>query len=178
MPAQQLRATGIDRSFDKLIAFAAARMPEGALDGAVQAGPIAFFPNNCVWASRIAGNRVVLIGDAAGAPDPTQGHGTALLFHDVRALSELLLAESDWDAAIEEFAERRRRAFGVILECDRWSNVFFEASAEAARLREGDERARQNDPTLGGLALIETRGPHGLVADEAARRAWFGETLA
>ena len=178
MAAERLRATGVDRSFDALVAFAAPRMPEGALDGAVQAGPIGFFPNNCVWAGRIAGNRVVLIGDAAGAPDPTQGHGTALVFHDVRTLSELLLAESDWDAAIEEFAVQRRRVFDVILESDRWSNVFFEAGAEAEQLREGHERARQHDPTLGGFALIETCGPHGLTADEAARGAWFGEGLA
>jgi menaquinone-9 beta-reductase len=119
----------------------------------------------------------VLIGDAAGAPDPTQGHGTALLFHDVRALSELLLTESDWESAIEEFAGRRRRAFAVIREVDCWHNVFFDTSAEAARLREGHVRARQHDPTVGGFSAIEVNGPAGLVADEAARRRYFGEDL-
>lgn len=153
-------------------------MPEGALADARQAGPIGFFPNNDTWTSRIAGNGVVLVGDAAGAPDPTQGHGTALVFHDVRALSELLLAETDWDAAVEEYADRRRRAFGVIREHDCWQNVFFDTGEEAERLREGHERAKQHDPTLGGFASIETRGPFGLVADAAARRAYFGEDLA
>ena len=83
-------------------------MPEGALADAQQAGPIGFFPNNDTWASQIAGNGVVLIGDAAGAPDPTGAHGTSLLFRDVRVLSELLLSTADWEAAIAEFAERRR----------------------------------------------------------------------
>jgi 2-polyprenyl-6-methoxyphenol hydroxylase-like FAD-dependent oxidoreductase len=178
MSAQRLRETGVDRSFAALVAFAAQHMPEGALEQVEQQGPIGFFPNNDSWASRIAGNDVVLIGDAAGAPDPTQGHGTSLLFHDVRHLSELLLSEANWAIAIEEFAERRRRAFGVIREVDCWHNAFFDTSAEAARLREGHERARAHDSTLGGFAFIEVSGPYGLVADEAARRRFFGEALA
>ena len=153
MTARRLRETGVDRSFAALVAFAAGHTPEGTLQNVEQQGPIGFFPNNDIWASRIAGNDVVLIGDAAGAPDPTQGHGTSLLFHDVRALSELLLSESNWETAIEEFAERRRRAFAVIHEVDCWHNVFFDTSAEAARLREGHARAQQHDPTLGGFSL-------------------------
>ena len=177
MTAQRLQETGVDRSFAALVAFAAAHTPQGALQNVEQQGPIGFFPNNDIWASRIAGNDVVLVGDAAGAPDPTQGHGTALLFHDVRALSELLLSESNWETAIEEFAERRRQAFAVIHEVDCWHNVFFDTSAEAARLREGHGRAQQHDPTLGGFSAIEVNGPAGLVADEAARRRYFGEDL-
>jgi 2-polyprenyl-6-methoxyphenol hydroxylase-like FAD-dependent oxidoreductase len=177
MTAQRLRATGVDRSFAALVDFAAGHAPEGTLRDIEQQGPIGFFANNDIWASRIAGNGVVLIGDAAGAPDPTQGHGTALLFHDVRTLSELLLSESNWEAAIKEFADRRHRAFAVIREVDRWHNVFFDVSAEAARLRESHQRARQHDPTLGGFSSIEVNGPTGLVADEEARRRYFGEDL-
>jgi menaquinone-9 beta-reductase len=177
MTAQRLQETGVVRSFAALVAFAAGHAPDGTLEHVEQQGPIGFFPNNDIWASRIAGNDVVLIGDAAGAPDPTQGHGTALLFHDVRALSELLLSESNWETAIEEFAERRRQAFAVIHEVDCWHNVFFDTSAEAARLREGHGRAQQHDPTLGGFSAIEVNGPAGLVADEAARRRYFGEDL-
>jgi menaquinone-9 beta-reductase len=177
MSAQRLRETGVDRSFAALIDFAAGHTPEGALQDVEQQGPIGFFPNNDIWASRIAGDDVVLIGDAAGAPDPTRGHGTALLFRDVRALSELLLSEPDWESAIEEFADQRRRVFAVIREVDCWHNVFFDTSAQAARLREGHARARQHDPTVGGFHSFEVSGPAGLVADEAARRHFFGEDL-
>jgi menaquinone-9 beta-reductase len=177
MPAQRMRETGVDRSFSALVAFAAEHMPERALQDVEQQGPIGFFANNDTWASRIAGNDLVLIGDAAGAPDPTQGHGTAMLFHDVRTLSELLLSESDWEIATNEFADQRRRAFTVIREVDRWHNVFFDTRAEAARLREGHARAIQHDPTLGGFASIEACGPAGLVAAAAARRRYFGEDL-
>ena len=177
LTARRLRETGVDRSFAALVEFAAGHTPEGFFEHVEQQGPIGFFANNDIWASRIAGNDVVLIGDAAGAPDPTQGHGTSLLFHDVRALSELLLSESHWETAIEEFAKRRRRAFAVIRAVDCWHNVFFDTSAEAARLREGHGRAREHDPTMGGFSAIEVTGPAGLVADEAARRHFFGEDL-
>ena len=177
MTAARLRETGIDRSFPALIAFAAAQMPEGELASVTQEGPIGFFPTNDIWASRIAGNHVVLIGDAAGAPDPSQGHGTPMIFRDVRALSELLLSERDWDLAIDAYAQERARAFAVIRELDRWHNAFYEMSDDAVRLQEGHERAKHHDPALGGFAHIETRGPGGLVADEAARRHYFGEDL-
>jgi 2-polyprenyl-6-methoxyphenol hydroxylase-like FAD-dependent oxidoreductase len=179
MSAERMRETGVDRSFDAVVAYAAPFMPEGALAEVQQDGPIAFFPNSDTWGSQIAGNDVTLIGDAAGAPDPTLGHGTALLFHDVRALSELLLAERDWCAAIHAYAERRQRYYAAVNAYDRWSNLLdMDQGEEADRLREGHERAKERDPTLGGFATIEARGPDGLVADEAARRHYFGEDLA
>jgi 2-polyprenyl-6-methoxyphenol hydroxylase-like FAD-dependent oxidoreductase len=177
MTAARLRETGIDRSFPALVDFAAAQMPEGSLANVTQEGPIGFFPTNDIWASRIAGNHVALIGDAAGAPDPAQGHGTPMIFRDIRALSELLLSETDWDLAIDAYAQKRARAFDVIREVDRWHNAFFEMSEDAVRLQEGNERAKQHDPALGGFGDLELRGPDGLVADEAARRHYFGEDL-
>ncbi|MEZ4562954.1 MAG: FAD-dependent monooxygenase [Thermomicrobiales bacterium] len=177
MTAARLRETGIDRSFAALIAFAAPLMPEGALEHATQAGPIGFFPTNDIWASRIAGNHVALIGDAAGAPDPSQGHGTPMIFRDVRALSELLLSETNWESAIRAYALERARAFAVIREVDRWHNAFFEMTQDALRLQEGHERAKAYDPELGGFSALALRGPDGLVADEAARRHYFGEDI-
>lgn len=177
MPADQLRETGVDRSFEANIAFAAGYTPEGTLDAVEQAGPIGFFPNNCVWGSRVAGNDVVLIGDAAGAPDPTQGHGTALLFHDIRTLSELLLSEENWDVATAEYARKRTAYFDAILQYDRWQTLLKEVGSDADRRREGHARASAADPSLGGYALIEARGPDGLATDDAARRHYFGEDL-
>jgi 2-polyprenyl-6-methoxyphenol hydroxylase-like FAD-dependent oxidoreductase len=179
MTAPRLRETGAGHDFAAIVAYAEPFMPEGALAGVEQAGPIGFFPNSDTWASQIAGNDVVLIGDAAGAPDPTVGHGTALLFHDVRALSELLLCERDWSAAIAAYAERRRRYYEVVHAYDQWRNTLLaETGVDADRRREAHNRAGQEDPTLGGFALLEARGPDGLVADEAARRLYFGEGLA
>ena len=179
MSAERLRESGIDRSFAAFVTYAAAFMPEGALAGAQQAGPIGFFPNSNVWASRIAGDGVVLIGDAAGAADPSGGLGTSLLFRDVRELRDLLLSERDWAAAIAEFAVRRWRYYEVVRAYDRWmGQLFAEEGAEADRRRAGHARAKEHDPTLGGFGLIEAQGPDGLVADDAARRQYFGEDWA
>ena len=149
MTAERVRATGVDRSFAALVAFAAQHMPEGALQHVDQQAPIGFFPNNDIWASRITGNAVVLIGDAAGAPDPTQGHGTALLFHDVRHLSELLLFQSDWGTATAEFADRRRRAFAVIREEQRLFRHQCRGREVAGRSR-ASSRAGSNPGRLRG----------------------------
>jgi 2-polyprenyl-6-methoxyphenol hydroxylase-like FAD-dependent oxidoreductase len=178
MTAARLRQTGIDRSFAANLACAADYMPDGALAGVEQIGPIGYFPSNDLWATAIVGNDVVLIGDAAGAPDPTQGHGTPLVFHDVHVLSDLLLHEPDWAQATRAFAARREEAFAVIREYDRWHTIIHDEGAEAARRRERQQRAAEADPSLGGFAFLEARGPAGLVADEAAQRHFFGDDLA
>ena len=84
LAADRVRESDVGRSVDAFLAFAAKSMPAGSLDGARQVGPFGFFPNNCTWSSRVALGHVVLVGDAAGALDPTQGLGTSLLFRDVR----------------------------------------------------------------------------------------------
>ena len=153
-------------------------MPEGVLDNAEAAGPVAFFPNSDIWASQISGRDVVLIGDAAGAADPSWGRGTSLAFRDVRELSELLLAQGDWSSAMAEFGQCRAQYFSVIRAYDQWTNLHgAEEGDEADRRRERRDRAKELDPTLGGFRLIELQGPDGLVADEAARRHYFGEDL-
>jgi len=179
LSAERVRETGVDRSFSAFVTAAAEFMPEGALVGAEPAGPIGFFPNSNVWASQIAGNQVVLIGDAAGAADPAGGLGTSLLFRDVRELRDLLLGEREWTAALAEFAVRRQRYYAVVREFDRWmSQLIADEGAEADRRREAHARAKEQDPILGGFGVIEVQGPDGLVADEAARRLFFCETLA
>jgi len=118
---------------------------------------------------------MVLVGDAAGALDPTQGLGTSLLFRDVRVLSELLLADSDWNRATSEFATQRQAYYDVLRAYDRWCALLdAEEGPEADRRRTLHAAAREADPTLGGFATLEAVGPDGLVPDDAARRAYFG----
>lgn len=176
LAAGRVRETGVGRTVDAFLAFAAKSMPGGTLDGARQAGPLGFFPNSCTWSSRIALGHVVLVGDAAGALDPTQGLGTSLLFRDVRALSDLLTADRDWERATSEFARQRQAYYQVLRAYDRWCALLdSEEGPEADRRRELNAAAREQDPTLGGFATLEACGPDGLVPDEAARRTYFGE---
>ncbi|MDF2143496.1 NAD(P)/FAD-dependent oxidoreductase [Knoellia sp. p5-6-4] len=176
LTAEQVRAKGVGHDADAFLSFAATFMPEGTLEGAHAAGPVGFFPNSCTWSSRIALGHLVLVGDAAGAVDPTQGLGTSLLFRDVRALSELLLADGDWVRATTEYERQRQAYYDVLRAYDRWCALLeAEVGPEADRRRERNAAARETDPTLGGFATIEARGPDGLVPDETARRVYFGE---
>lgn len=176
LAAHQVRETGVGRAADAFVGFAARFMPEGTLDEARQAGPMGFFPNHCTWPSRIALGPMVLVGDAAGSLDPTQGLGTSLLFRDVRALSELLMGDGDWGLATSEFARQRRAYYAVLRAYDRWCALLdAEQGPEADRRRELNAAAREADPTLGGFATLEACGPDGLVPDDAARRIYFGE---
>lgn len=179
LSADKVGELGVDRSLDAFLAHAARFMPDGTLDDVQQVGPLGFFSNSNTWASTIAGEGIVLIGDAAGAADPSLGHGTSLVFRDVRELSELLLGDQDWPAAIKEFARRRAAYYAVVRARDRWfATVSCETGEEADRRRERHERAKELDPTLAGFANLEENGPDGLVPDEAARRHYFGEDLA
>ena len=176
LTADRVRETGVSRIADEFVGFAARSMPEGVLDDARPVGPMGFFPNSCTWSSRIALGHLVLIGDAAGALDPTQGLGTSLLFRDVRALSELLMADGDWERATSEFARQRQAYYEVLRAYDRWcALVDAEEGPEADHRRELNAAAREADPTLGGFATLEACGPDGLVPDEQARRIYFGE---
>lgn len=180
MTAARLRETGIDRSFATLIDYARPALPPGALDAVAQAGPIGFFANNDTWATCLAGNGVTLVGDAAGAPDPSQGHGTSLIYHDIRALTERLLSTptAQWERAAADYARCRAAYFDVVRAYDAWECLLgHEPGPEADRLREGHARAKEADPTLGGFANLEAQGPNGLVVDEAARRHYFREDL-
>jgi 2-polyprenyl-6-methoxyphenol hydroxylase-like FAD-dependent oxidoreductase len=159
------------------LAYTARLLPPGFLTEAVPAGPVAFFPNNDVWSSRLTATGVVLMGDAAGANDPSAGQGLSLVFRDVRELRDLLLDERDWGMATAEFARRRQTYFAVLRAHARWlGELTVEEGPDADARRARVQRARQEDPTAGGFAVVFARGPDGLVPDEAARRRFFGET--
>lgn len=178
MSREELQRNGATQSLDALLSVASTGTPEGRLDGARQAGPIAFFPTSDTWTSQISGESVTLIGDAAGSVDPRQGHGTSLLMRDVRELSEALIDTSDWQQAIGGYAERRQRYFDTLHAYDQWELMLFcTPGASGDRLRDSHERAETADPKLGGWNTLEARGPDGLAPDEAARRHFFGEDL-
>jgi 2-polyprenyl-6-methoxyphenol hydroxylase-like FAD-dependent oxidoreductase len=166
-------------AIDDFIAACAAPLPAGSFDAAVPAGPAGFFPAADVFACRLTAPGVVLIGDAAGANDPAQGHGLSLAFRDARELRDLLANEHDWTAALAEFERRRQTYFAPLRAHAAWAGILTTETGPASdRLREQVARAREIDPTAGGYAGIHAFGPDGLAVDEAARRHFFGEDLA
>lgn len=165
-------------AIDDFIAACAAPLPDGAFTEARPAGPSGFFPGADVVADRLTGPGVVLVGDAAGANDPSQGHGLSLAFRDARELRDLLAAEADWQGAIEEFGRRRQACFAPLRAHAQWAGTLtIDTGPAADRARERAARAREADPTLGGYAGIHAFGPDGLEAGDGARRHFFGEDL-
>jgi 2-polyprenyl-6-methoxyphenol hydroxylase-like FAD-dependent oxidoreductase len=168
-----------------------ANQPQAILDGAARyfpdglvgdwkpLGPTGFFPNADVVSSIYSGRDAVLIGDAAGANDPSLGHGLALVFRDVRELSDLLTQHEDWSDIPAEFGSRRATYYNVLREHAKWvAAITTEIGPEADALRAQVARAREADPTAGGFAGLFALGPDRLVADEAARRHFLGYDLA
>jgi 2-polyprenyl-6-methoxyphenol hydroxylase-like FAD-dependent oxidoreductase len=173
-----LHAAERARSFDAMLAYVNQWFDPTILANAHQVGPLGFFSNSNTWATRLTSEGVVLIGDVAGTADPSGGHGTSLVFRDVRVLGDLLLASQDWNAALATYERERTTYFNVLRARDRWY-----AEVAAGRGPEGEERrarqgkARELDPTLGGFGAIEFLGPDGLDPDEAHRRMYFGEHI-
>ena len=172
--AAAMRGKGVADAF---LATCAAAFPDGAFARARVVGPAAFFPGNDIYPDRIAGEGIVLIGDAAGANDPSQGQGMSLTFRDVRELRDLLLA-GDWQEAIEEFARRRPSWYEPLRAYAIWDGPLFTdvgPDADAARARQ--RRAAERDPWRNGYGAINALGPGGLAVTEAARRHYLGEDL-
>ncbi len=86
---------------DVFLAWCNARFAAEPFSEAVPAGPLAFFPGTNLWADRLAGDGIVLAGDAAMATDPSVGHGVSLCFRDARELRDLLLDGRDLGGCAE-----------------------------------------------------------------------------
>jgi menaquinone-9 beta-reductase len=104
------------QAFARLQAIPAAL---GLGDGTA-AGPCATFGGEQTWCEEPYADGVVLLGDAGGYDDPVDGQGLSLALRDVRQLSELLLATSDWTVTAlrpygQQRAERLRRMRRVSL---------------------------------------------------------------
>jgi 2-polyprenyl-6-methoxyphenol hydroxylase-like FAD-dependent oxidoreductase len=163
---------------DAFLATCAAAFPDGAFARARAVGPVAFFPGSDVYPDRIAGEGIVLLGDAAGANDPSQGQGVSLAFRDVRELRDLLIAQEDWQAAIGEFARRRPSWYEPLRAYAIWAGPLLTdvgPDADAARARQ--RQAAERDPWRNGYGAINALGPEGLPVTEAARRRYLGDDL-
>lgn len=173
-----LQNSGLARSFDRLLDYVRDWFSPEILADARQIGPLGFFPNSNTWASKTVAPGLALIGDVAGTGDPSGGHGTSLVFRDVRVLSDLLLSSNDWDLALRQYATERAAYFAVLHARDTWyGQVAAERGPDGELRRARQAKARELDPTLGGFGAIEFFGPDGLTPDEVHRQIYFGENI-
>ena len=155
-------------------------LPEGFIgDDWESLGPVGFFPNSCVTVSLPHSRDVVLIGDASGRNDPSQGHGLSLAFHDVRVLSTMLAEGSDWVDIPDRFHATKQAYFETLRQHAHWNErQATETGPEIEEFKERIARARELDPAAEGFAAIFATGPDGLNATPRARRHYLGEDLA
>jgi 2-polyprenyl-6-methoxyphenol hydroxylase-like FAD-dependent oxidoreductase len=136
-------------------------------------GPLATFDGAATWADHPYQAGVALLGDAAGATDPTWGQGLSITLRDVRVLRDHLCRTDDWDAAGHAYAEEHDRHFGTIHTVDNWLSELFHGAGSAAEAR----RAKvlpliAQDPTR--MLDHGFSGPE-LPMNETIRRRFFGE---
>lgn len=163
---------------DRIVEQFLAATPEDYTSGSWEViGPAGFFPNATGSVTIPPTDDVVLIGDASGRNDPSQGHGLSLAFHDVAVLSDLL-ATLPWPEVPDAFHQRKAAVFETLRQHAHWNErQATETGPEIDVLKERIRRAREIDPTAAGFAGIFATGPMGLTADDAARRAYLGEDL-
>ncbi|SRR5690242_9378553 len=140
------------------------------------AGPLASFECANAWVEGPYKDGIALIGDAACTTDPAWGQGLSTTLRDVRVLSQLLLANSDWDAAARAYAAEHDRYSTVTRTVIGWmSDLFMDPSDEGARRRAqampliAEDKTRLPDHIMSGPELP---------ADESVRARLFGEDTA
>jgi 2-polyprenyl-6-methoxyphenol hydroxylase-like FAD-dependent oxidoreductase len=166
-----------DPSGASLLRLVSGYLPDGALDSAKVIGPQGIFSNADTWVERGATGNVVLVGDAAGANDPSIGHGISLALRDARELRDLLAQEGLTEMALEWFAARRSGYLGVLREYANWMGELWIEEGEDADIRRARFlAARELDPEIAGFGSMTSRGPRDLVATNEIRSRFFGET--
>jgi menaquinone-9 beta-reductase len=132
-----------------------------ALGAATPISPCATYANEDTWIDVPLAPGVVLLGDAAGWNDPITGQGLAITMRDVRVLSELLLAGSDWSlAALMPYAEERHERMRRLRFAAHLTSVLNNEFGAAACERR--QRARERvvaEPALGMTRAIVMIGP-------------------
>ena len=173
-------ADGPARFVDAFRLGSLAAVHADALAGATPVSPCAVYPNEATWlADPTAVEGVLFVGDAAGWDDPITGQGLSISLRDVRVVSELLLASSEWDRAtlapyVAERTERMRRLrFASSLVAALANEFGPEPEARRARFRERSAV----DPSLGAARIAAFLGPDAF-PPEAFTAAEFERALA
>jgi menaquinone-9 beta-reductase len=125
------------------------------------------YPNNDTWSEvpYVAG--VVAIGDAAGHNDPIIGQGLSISHRDVRIVSEILNATSDWSVnGLHDYAVARRETmrrlrlaahYMAVRDCE------FDAVGRARRMRLHE--LGMANPMVVGLMMATLMGPDAVPAE-------------
>ena len=114
-----------------------------------------------------------MIGDAAGATDPSWGCGLSKTLVDVETLAAQLAVTEDWDAALQIYGAMHDDYFGKLHNILSWMTTLIWSGGPEADARRARVFPRmQQDPT--GFPDAPGQGPFG-PCDDRARRLLLGE---
>jgi len=151
----------------------ATNVPSDWFEGVSVVGPLAEFEGADHWVSSPSKHGLALIGDAAGATDPSWGCGLSKTLVDVEALATELASTDDWNAALQRYAARHDDYFGKLHDIlSWWTTLIWSGGPEADARRARVFPRMQQDPT--GFPDPAGQGPFG-PCDERARRLLLGE---
>ena len=150
-----------------------AGVPDEILGSAAVSGPLATFSGATNWVENPYRNGLALIGDAAGATDPSWGQGLGLAIHDAKLLSENLMANEDWEKAGNAYAVQHDRDFGIVHTFENWmAEVLCKTGPEADARRERILPMWYQDPSRNPWTILN--GPNEPL-DETVRKRFFCE---
>lgn len=159
---QRRRFAGADGPAAFLEAFRMECSPDNVhLAEARPIGPLLSYFNNDAWTDQPFAPGAVLVGDAGGWNDPIIGLGLSITYRDVRIVTDILRAESDWVRAdftpyAQERAERLRRLRFTASLVSALEAEF----GEAARARRDSLHERASlDPSLRAHSVAVMAGP-------------------
>ena len=147
--------------------------PVGLVRRGGRGRPVAEFEGADHWVRSPSKPGLALIGDAAGATDPSWGCGLSKTVVDADTLANQLASTDDWNAALQRYAAMHDDYFGKLHNILSWMTMLIwtvgpEADARRARVFP----RMQQDPT--GFPDAAGQGPFG-PCDERARRLLLGE---
>jgi menaquinone-9 beta-reductase len=157
----------------------AGRFTECAIESCVPArwletmrfeGPIASFEGASWWVDYPYHQGVVLIGDAAAAPDPAFGNGLAKTLRDVNVLWRCLQEQTNWDTAGRMYAREHAGYFSALRTLEAWmAQARYSTEPEMQSVRDHADSAFKR----GDAPELFNRGPDQPI-DEATRFRFLG----
>jgi 2-polyprenyl-6-methoxyphenol hydroxylase-like FAD-dependent oxidoreductase len=167
------KLTGNAKVAEFLDGCRATNVPADWFDGVRVVGPLAEFEGADHWVPSPGKPGLALIGDAAGATDPSWGCGLSKTMVDVETLATQLAATEDWDAAVQRYAAMHDDYFGKLHNIlSWWTTLIWSAGPEADARRARVFPRMQQDSA--GFPDPSGQGPFG-PCDERARRLVLGE---
>ena len=151
----------------------ATNVPFAWFDGVNVVGPLAEFEGADHWVSSPGKPGLALIGDAAGATDPSWGCGLSKTLVDAETLARHLAATDDWNTALRRYAAEHDDYFSKLHDILSWmTTLIWTAGPEADARRARVFPRMQQDPS--GFPDPAGQGPFG-PSDERARQLLLGE---